>query len=138
MKRNSKIYTILIAERKKKKRNTLNGRLVGDGYRTLLAKNGSEVLKALKREPFPDLIILDTDLSHVDGFQILSWIEEQNMWIPILLLTDYRYIEYEPGIRNRAVVVEKSVENLELITALVDEILKREFQYEQKLRRKQG
>ena len=43
-----------------------------EGHETAIARNRAEVLAALNRLPYPDLLLLDVQLPDVDGFMILE------------------------------------------------------------------
>ena len=65
--------------------------LFGLGYKTKVARNGIEALKAINRE-IPDGIVLDLMIPQVDGFSVLEELREFSKDvrvrnIPILLLT---------------------------------------------------
>jgi signal transduction histidine kinase/CheY-like chemotaxis protein len=59
-----------------------------NGYRILLAHNGSEAL-AIIEQTIPDAMILDLMMPEIDGFQVLKSIreKEQTSQLPVLILT---------------------------------------------------
>lgn len=49
--------------------------------------NGKELVNTYPFTPTPDLIILDLDMPQMDGASVVKWMHEQNISIPVLLLT---------------------------------------------------
>lgn len=72
-------------------RKILEFRLISQGYRVLLAKNGSEAIK-LTRLKHPDLIVLDIRMPGMDGFQVCKKIR-QYADTPIIMLSVLSQIE---------------------------------------------
>ena len=64
-------FTILIADRSHNIREFLKRELEAEGYLIKLANNGPEVLRMMVAEP-PDLLILDLDMTYLDGLEILN------------------------------------------------------------------
>lgn len=64
-------------------------KLKAEGFDTLLAKDGTEVMDFLKQEP-TDLIILDLMLPGVSGFDVLEIIKKNSKWknIPVLVVSN--------------------------------------------------
>ncbi len=53
--------------------------LKGAGHHVRIAKDGSEVIKELIENPLDiDLIILDLQMPHIDGFKVLEWMKNNN------------------------------------------------------------
>ena len=61
-----------------------------DGYRVIVADNGSSAL-ALLEEHEPDLVILDIMMPGYDGFQVLDLIRQRSN-VPVIMLTARREV----------------------------------------------
>lgn len=58
------------------------------GYESVTASQWVEALEAIDdREP--DLLLLDLQMPHVDGIFLLEWIREQEMDIPVIVVSAY-------------------------------------------------
>src|SRR5487761_488393 len=66
-------------------RGMLARNLRAEGYQAVEAATGTEVASSLANRP-PDLILLDVNLAHEDGFEVLADIRRRNE-IPVILLT---------------------------------------------------
>lgn len=77
---------ILIAEDETSLNDLLQDALRMNGYETISAKHGMEALR-LVREEKPDLIILDINMPHLDGFEVIKKLRNENNNIPIIVLT---------------------------------------------------
>ncbi|HTM64829.1 MAG TPA: response regulator transcription factor, partial [Flavipsychrobacter sp.] len=49
--------------------------------------DGRELVAALPLSPMPDLILLDLGLPHMDGQQVLYWLKEQALSIPVIVIS---------------------------------------------------
>jgi uncharacterized protein (TIGR02266 family) len=66
------------------------------GHRVTLASDGQEVIEKLKEDlDPPDLLILDLQMPHVNGFGVLEWMDEHGFkgLFPVMVVTSF----YEPG-----------------------------------------
>jgi len=57
-------------------RETLGALLESEGYRVRLAENGEVALEALRRQPKPDLMLLDLMMPVLSGFELLEMLED--------------------------------------------------------------
>jgi len=80
--------TILIAEDNEAMIATLSGYFVAKGERVLIARNGWEAV-AQTREFHPDIIVMDIQMSEMDGLEAIRHIrsEQHGQSIPIIALT---------------------------------------------------
>ncbi len=85
---NTKYHTILIIESNAAFGERLSGTLKGEGYKTILIKNGSQAFEAILNNK-ADLIILDVILSGTDGYKILQQKQASAVvaHIPVFLLS---------------------------------------------------
>lgn len=58
-------------------------------YNVLLAKDGAEAIEILKDEPKVDVFLLDLNMPRVDGFKVMEFMKENNLFIktPISVIT---------------------------------------------------
>ena len=59
--------------------------LTGGGYNVTVAFDGEQALARLQ-EAVPDLVILDVNLPHLDGFQVLAQLRKTSQ-VPVMMLT---------------------------------------------------
>src|SRR5438552_4998523 len=78
--------SILLVEDEENLHETLKLNLELEGYEITSAYNGAAALKAVESEYF-DLIILDVMLPEVDGITVTETIRQQNLEVPILILS---------------------------------------------------
>src|SRR4029077_1035478 len=80
---------ILIADDDAPTRTMLVELLRGEGYDTLEAKSGSEVLRVVPTEE-PDLLLIDLRMPDQDGIQILRRLSAQDITVGnVILMTAY-------------------------------------------------
>ncbi len=60
-----------------------------DGYQCVALESAKKSYDYLKAETVPDLIILDVRLRDGNGLQVLEWIREQDMTVPVIIITAY-------------------------------------------------
>lgn len=81
---------ILIADDSVFFRTRLSDIFVEAGHRVRFAKDGQEVINEVKIDPSGiDLLVLDLQMPHVDGFGVLNWLNENGMKgkFPVLVVT---------------------------------------------------
>ncbi|MBZ0292294.1 MAG: response regulator [Anaerolineae bacterium] len=70
------------------------------GFEVITAGNGRDALLSLETQT-PDLIITDTQMPHVDGYQLLEKVRGNGNWsrIPFILMSaDYEYDDLMRGL----------------------------------------
>jgi diguanylate cyclase (GGDEF)-like protein len=79
---------LLIVDDEKINLDTMVG-LLGPHYKTVVALNGEQALKRLKRPPLPDLILLDVVMPDMDGYEVCRIIKEDpaTRHIPVIFIT---------------------------------------------------
>ncbi len=80
------MHKILIIEDEEEMASGLKDILEFEGYEVAVAGTGKEGLAALNRKE-PDCIILDLMLPDIGGYEICEQIRQQNLNIPVLMLT---------------------------------------------------
>ena len=62
--------------------------LRAEGYSTLEAKSGNEVLRTVPVEE-PDLLLMDLRMPEQDGIQIMKRLSAQDIKIPVVMMTAF-------------------------------------------------
>jgi len=78
--------TILVVDDELKIREMVSSYLINEGYDTIEASNGYEVLEQVKKYEV-DIILLDIMMPGMDGYQTLREVRQINKKIPVILLT---------------------------------------------------
>ncbi|MEX2617916.1 MAG: response regulator transcription factor [Alphaproteobacteria bacterium] len=76
-------------------RETLIQNLGDDGYNVTEARNGEEALTVLQSGTLPDGVILDWNMPRMNGMQVLRWMRDQDIALPVLFLTGHNDQIYE-------------------------------------------
>lgn len=82
------VYKLLVVDDDKDIRETLESRLLREGYEVSIASDGEEALVKV-REDNPDVVILDLMLPKLNGFDVLKEIREKyiDKWRPVIILS---------------------------------------------------
>jgi len=86
------MHTILIVDDETQIRNTLEGVLADEGYKTLLAGSGEECLEVLRHKP-PDVVLLDIWLPGMDGLETLEKLVEREDYPEVIMISGHGNIE---------------------------------------------
>ncbi len=81
-------HRILIADDDADIRSLLVELLQGEGYETLEAKSGNEVLRVVPSEE-PDLLLMDLRMPEQDGIQIMRRLAAQEIKVPTIMMTAF-------------------------------------------------
>lgn len=84
--------TILIVDDEQSIRESLDGILQDEGFRTLVAETGEEALAVLGEET-PDLVLLDIWLPGIDGLETLRRIRENHQEQVVIMMSGHGTIE---------------------------------------------
>jgi CheY-like chemotaxis protein len=81
--------TVLLVDDDSIVRHALRQRLEGEGFRVIVAANGSEALRYLNFNLPPSLILLDMMMPRVDGWQLMDMIRLKKDWahVPVIVTT---------------------------------------------------
>lgn len=117
-------FTILVADRNPHVRGFLRRELSQEGYRVQLARDGRDVLMKFNSDKPPDLIILDPEIPHMEGVEILKEQQDPRVLPPVIVhsfLTEYAN---QLAAGDAVAFVEKRG-NTEHLKATVREVLER-------------
>jgi two-component system KDP operon response regulator KdpE len=82
------VNTILIANDAVAVTERLQSKLEDEGYKTLVAVDGTEVPGIIEKE-LPDLVILNLAIPRVDGYEVLHQLRE--LWqIPVIVVSNFK------------------------------------------------
>jgi chemosensory pili system protein ChpA (sensor histidine kinase/response regulator) len=82
--------TVLVVDDSLSVRRVLSNRIVGLGWRAMLAKDGIDALEQLQNAPTPpDIMLVDIEMPRMDGYEFTSTLRKQPDYahIPIVVLT---------------------------------------------------
>lgn len=82
---------ILIADDEEGIRESLN-LILSENYDLAFATDGQEALNRLTKEKF-DLVLMDIKMPRIDGLEVMKRLKEQQVHIPVLVLTAYQSME---------------------------------------------
>jgi DNA-binding response OmpR family regulator len=78
--------SILVVEDDKVTRETVGTVLEEQGYRVILASNGSDGLLAFSADK-PDLVLTDVNMPGIDGFEVLIRVRAGHPDLPVIIIT---------------------------------------------------
>ncbi|PCI37483.1 MAG: hypothetical protein COB53_06410 [Elusimicrobia bacterium] len=84
---------ILVVEDQANHRKVLKGFLESKGWRTALAKDAGEALKALKKKEKPTVVLTDLKMPGTDGIELLRQLKGSFASLPVILMTAYGTVE---------------------------------------------
>lgn len=100
--------TILFADDDESIRLLCQEALSEEGYKVILAENGKQAIRKIEQKN-PDLVILDIQMSRMDGMEALPRILRKKRNIPVILYSAYtRYREHFMSWAADAYVVKSS------------------------------
>ena len=106
--------TVLIVDDNENDRVMCERELRNEGYVTQSVSSGPEVLQFLETNPHPDLIILDIKMSPFDGMQVLKQLRAKNIFVPVILYSDYSFYRVDSSTWLAEAYVAKSFDLTEL------------------------
>ena len=120
---------ILIADRNPNVRKLLKRELENEGYLTLMAKNGWEVLYWAYNHEFANILILDPNLPDFEEFSVIQKLKDRIPPLPIVihaLQSDYSEDFYDS---NLLFFIEKSRDSIEYLKQVIADILHGSIKY---------
>jgi len=77
---------ILVVDDSAFQRNLVTKMVTGAGFEARTAGNGRECLDCLEREGC-DLLLLDLNMPEMDGLQVLEYLSDKRIQVPVIVLT---------------------------------------------------
>lgn len=94
--------------------------LEAEGYEVETAANGRQCLEMLRAE-LPDLLLLDVMMPLVDGFGVLQRMREENLQVPVVMMSAIRPEDRLDGLQVEAFLCKPF--QLEALLDVVDRVL---------------
>jgi DNA-binding response OmpR family regulator len=120
-------FTILIADRNRHVRKFLRRELISAGYRVRVANDGREVLRMTDVDELPDLLVLDLEMPHVSGLEILKQLQDRKSPVPVVVHTFLTEYANHPAVQKAAAFVEKTWDNIDEFKAVIVGMLRERF-----------
>ncbi len=112
--------TILVAEDDERVRELFSQCLKVKGYRVVEARDGQEVLKLARQQPF-DLIVMDVKMPKMDGLAALRQLRGSMPSAKVILITGYRVTqEMEAMLQDGIVEYLQKPVTLTALTELIE------------------
>jgi CheY-like chemotaxis protein len=119
-------FRILITDRNRHVREFLEREFRDAGYQTQVAKDGQEVLALMEAEKPPDLLILDLEMPHGDGLEILQSVQTRLPPLPVVIHAFLAEHSNQAALDKVAALVEKKGDTNCLKTT-VREVLRKHY-----------
>lgn len=115
-------FTILIADRNPRIRQFLEREFVSEGYRVLLARDGSELAATIVQDDTIDLLIVDDEITTQGGAQLVQLLSRQAPTVPFIIHS-YQIGGADPPIGTAGATVVKKTGSLEELKGSVKQLL---------------
>ncbi len=86
-------HKVLIVDDEKKLCEILSGAVKRFGYQSLIALSGEEALHILQEDAGIHIALTDLVMPRVDGYQVIEYIAERSLHIPVIVMTAYSSLE---------------------------------------------
>ncbi len=115
---------ILIVDDEDEIRENLHDFVEFKGFNVLEAANGQDALNQLDQHP--DLILSDLMMPQVNGLQLLQKLAEQNVDIPVVIMTAFGTMEYAiEAMKNGAADFITKPIDLHYLTTVIERVIRR-------------
>lgn len=108
--------TILIVDDQRGIRLLLEELFTQNAYKTMIAATGEEALQKVQ-QTVPDCILLDVKMPKMDGPTFLRKIRQQNLGIPVFMMTAYENVK-QLGETEKTDVVKVFTKPFDIFTVL--------------------
>jgi len=119
-------FRILITDRNRHVREFLEREFRDAGYQTQVAKDGQEVLALMEAEKPPDLLILDLEMAHGDGLEILQRLQTRLPPLPVVIHAFLAEHSDQEALDKVAALVEKEGDT-NCLRSTVMEVLRKHY-----------
>ena len=117
-------FRILITDRNRHVREFLEREFRDAGYQTQVAKDGQELLALMEAEKPPDLLILDLEMPHGDGLEILQHLQTRLPPLPVVIHAFLAEHSNQAALDKVAALVEKEGDTNCLKTTVMEVLRK--------------
>lgn len=117
-------FRILITDRNRHVREFLQREFRDAGYEAQVAKDGQEMLAIIQAEKPPDLLILDPEMGHGDGLEILQRLLTRVPPLPVVVHAFSAEHSTQAALEKAAALVEKQGDT-NCLKATVMEVLRK-------------
>ncbi len=119
-------FRILITDRNRHVREFLEREFRDAGYQTQVAKDGQEVIALVEAERPPDLLILDLEMPHGDGLEILQRLLSRLPPLPVVIHAFLAEHSNQTALEKAAALVEKKGDT-DCLKITVMEVLRKHY-----------
>lgn len=100
-------FRILIADRNRHVREFLRREFSDAGYLVDVAGDGRELFTRIEGVESPDLLILDLEIPHLEGIDVLGLLRERQPRLPVVVHAFLTEHANQPALDTAAALVEK-------------------------------
>lgn len=119
-------FRILVADGSRYVRDYFRRELEEHGYEVMQAADYREAFLHLDREDAPDLVILDLNLPHTGGMNVLMRLQHRAPPMPVIVCSVFTEFEHHPVVETADAFVEKEGNPASVLKA-VREILRKHY-----------
>ena len=112
-------YRILLIDDEKIYQTTISQLLTNEGYYVEVATNGMKAQLKINKSHF-DLIVSDIEMPHLNGFQLVEFLNDEKLKLPVVFLTTHLIKKSEiKGVKTSMVEhIKKPIDNKLLLSKL--------------------
>ncbi|MCJ7581531.1 MAG: response regulator [Candidatus Aminicenantes bacterium] len=112
-------FSILLVEDDAKDQKSISKILAEGGYAFKVASDGIDALMQIAQGKF-DLVLSDIQMPNFDGFQLLEQMNQKQIHIPVIFITDNHYENYDMKSQEMgaAAYIEKPIQSKRLLQIL--------------------
>ena len=114
---NNKQFTVLIADSDSELTKILKKRLLLEDYRVFTVDSGREVVAFIRKREI-DIVIIDVNLTDMEGYKIIPIIKDINKIVKVIITTSENSPELESQCREKGIIYYA------IKPLVIDEILK--------------
>lgn len=117
-------FILLIADKNRNVREFLRREFVADGYIVIVAKDYQELVRLVKGDRPPDLLIFDLEMPFSEGRETLEELQGSRPSLPVVVHTFLTEHSSDSAVLKAAAFLEKKGSNIDRLKEVVIEVLK--------------